>query len=325
MTEQAEQLKDKYFPVLDHGFVALKDWMGGDAAIAEAARNSYGFGTKRMSDDLGLIRYLLSHRHTTPFEMVELKFHMKLPIFVARQLVRHRTASLNEYSGRYSLMPMLFYTPPPEQLALQSTTNKQGRSEAVARQLYEATERRWSELRQDSAYLYEDLVNEGIARELARIDLPLSVYTEWYWKMDLHNLFHFLGLRCDPHAQWEARQYGNVMAGLVKAVAPIAFDAWLDYVMSAVTLSWGEVLCLRSELLGLHKSQPHEQVLARWEQYGLSKRESKEFLAKLAYLQAPRRDFGHFDLDLSKAKPGSYFYDEAQAAVPQADRPKADP
>jgi len=324
MTEQAEQLKDKYFPVLDHGFVALKDCMGNDAAIAEAARCSYGFGTKRMSDDLGLIRYLLSHRHTTPLEMVELKFHMKLPIFVARQLVRHRTASLNEYSGRYSLMPMLFYTPPPEQLALQSTTNKQGRSEAVARQLYEATERRWSELRQDSAYLYEDLVNEGIARELARIDLPLSTYTEWYWKVDLHNLFHFLGLRCDPHAQWEAQQYGNVMAGMAKAVAPIAFDAWLDYVMSAVRLSWGEILCLRQELRTDMKWASVEDQEAHWLGAGLTRREMAEFRQKLDYLRDPVRDFRRFNLDLSRAKPGSYFYDEAQAAVPQVDKPKAD-
>lgn len=319
MTEQAEEIRDLYFPVLDHGFVALKDWMGDDPAIVEAARCSYGFGTKGLSNDRGLIRYLIGHRHTTPFEMVELKFHMKLPIFVARQLVRHRTASLNEYSGRYSLMPMLFYTPPPEQLALQSSSNKQGRSEAVAQQLYEATERRWSELRKDSSDCYEDLVKEGIARELARIDLPLSVYTEWYWKVDLHNLFHFLSLRCDPHAQWEARQYANVMAGMVNMVAPTAFEAWIDYVMSSVRLSWNEILCMRTELQGLKWANQEEQEKA-WTGAGLSKREIVEFRHKLDYLRDPKRDFSHLSLDVSKAKPGSFFYDEAQAAVPKVDQ-----
>src|SRR5690349_19446800 len=198
----AEELLGLYFPVLDHGFVALVDYMGTDACIERAARVSYGYGTRQVSKTRGLLRYLRRQLHTTPSEMVELKFHCSMPMFVARQWIRHRTANVNEYSGRYSLMPMLFYTPSEEQLQTQSRVNNQGRSgEPVPVEQYREALRRWEEIRSASRSTYEWLTGEEIARELARIDLPLSTYTQWYWKVDLHNLLHFLKLRVDAHAQ----------------------------------------------------------------------------------------------------------------------------
>ncbi len=226
----AEEILGGYFPVLDHGFVALVDYMGDDASVERAARVSYGHGTRRVSRTRGLLRYLRRHLHTTPSEMVELNFHCAMPIFVARQWVRHRTASVNEYSGRYSLMPLLFYSPRREHFALQSESGNQGRAvEAAGAELHAEAVRRWEGARARVAADYGWLAGENVARELARIDLPLSTYTQWYWKIDLHNLLHFLTLRVDPHAQWEIREYGRVIAGMVKRVAPLSYEAWMDY------------------------------------------------------------------------------------------------
>src|SRR5689334_5700180 len=195
----AEEILGLYFPVLDHGFVSLVDYMGTDECIERAARVSYGYGTRKKSQTRGLLRYLRRHKHTTPSEMVELKFHCSMPMFVARQWIRHRTANVNEYSGRYSLMPMLFYTPPAEQLQKQSKKNNQGRSgQAVDQELYAEAMEHLTRVRDASRAAYEWMTGEDIARELARIDLPLSTYTQWYWKIDLHNLLHFLTLRVIP-------------------------------------------------------------------------------------------------------------------------------
>jgi thymidylate synthase (FAD) len=202
--QAAEELLGLYFPVLDHGFVSLVDYMGGDGAIEQAARVAYGQGTRQTTQTRGLIRYLYRHAHTSPLEMTEVKLHCAMPIFVARQWIRHRTANVNEMSGRYSLMPMQFYTPPSAQLRPQSKTNKQGReAEAVDEGLRDIAFQKWKEQRQDAVANYEWLTQNDFARELARIDLPLSTYTQWYWKIDLHNLLHFLTLRVDAHAQWE--------------------------------------------------------------------------------------------------------------------------
>ncbi len=219
-------------PVLDHGFVRVIDYMGDDAAIVQAARVSYGRGTRKLSEDQGLINYLMRHRHTTPFEMCEIKYHVKLPIFVARQWIRHRTANVNEYSARYSILDKEFYIPAPEHLAVQATTNRQGRGAALKG---EAAQRVLDLLRRDAenAYAgYTELLNEdasgspidpaqpGLARELARINLSLGFYTQWYWKTDLHNLMHFLSLRADPHAQYEIRAYAEVDAGDARPLGP---------------------------------------------------------------------------------------------------------
>ncbi|TAF14181.1 MAG: FAD-dependent thymidylate synthase, partial [Alphaproteobacteria bacterium] len=217
VSEGMEELLYTMHPVLDHGFVRVVDYMGNDAAIVQAARVSYGKGTKKMREDEGLIRYLLRHRHTTPFEMCEVKFHIKLPIFIARQWIRHRTANVNEYSGRYSVMDKDFYLPAREHLAAQSASNRQGRGDIL--EGLEA-DHALELLRSDSerAYAhYEELLNsreggeiihpdkQGLARELARMNLPVNYYTQWYWKIDLHNLMHFLALRVDSHAQYEIR------------------------------------------------------------------------------------------------------------------------
>jgi len=223
----AEELLDKEIKVLDHGFIRLVDYMGGDARIVQAARVSYGTGTKTIREDAGLIDYLLRHEHTSPFEHVIFEFHCKMPIFVARQWIRHRTARLNEISGRYSVMKDEFYLPPRDQISYQSKNNKQGRSpEEVPAELQEKV---LEILKRDQESLYqsyEEMLNDGIARELARINLPLSLYTEWYWQMDLKNLFHFLKLRMDSHAQWEIQEYARAIARVVKAVCPNAYDSF---------------------------------------------------------------------------------------------------
>ena len=243
----AEEILGLYFPVLDHGFVSLVDYMGTDECIERAARVSYGYGTRKQSQTRGLLRYLRRHAHTTPSEMVELKFHCCMPMFVARQWIRHRTANVNEYSGRYSLMPMLFYTPPAEQLQKQSRRNNQGRSgEAVDTAQYDAALERWNRVREASRGAYEWMTGEDIARELARIDLPLSTYTQWYWKIDLHNLLHFLTLRVDTHAQWEIQEFGKVMAGMLKRVAPLSYEAWIDYDVCGTKMSRMELSALRT-------------------------------------------------------------------------------
>jgi thymidylate synthase (FAD) len=284
----AEDILGEAFPVLDHGFIRLVDYMGGDDSIVQAARVSYGAGTKKIQQDRGLIRYLMRHRHTTPFEMVELKFHAKMPIFVARQWVRHRTANINEYSARYSILDKEFYIPEPSALSVQSKTNKQGRAESIpdkeANAIIELLK-----LDANTAYdhyehlLNEDLDNPGqpkdpdrsmLTRELARMDLPINFYTQWYWKIDLHNLFHFLGLRMDPHAQHEIREYADKMADITQKVAPIAYGAFADYVLDSQRLSGLDVRAIRKIT---RENQDPENVA---DEIFFNKRERAEFLAK---------------------------------------------
>jgi thymidylate synthase (FAD) len=238
----AEALLDPRLDVLDHGFVRLVDYLGGDARIVQAARVSYGEGTKTAREDRALIDYLLRNRHTSPFEQVILTFHVKMPIFVARQWIRHRTARVNEISGRYSVMADDFYLPRPFEVRFQSAHDKQGSAadevpealrERVIAILREGQRRTYGE--------YEQLLEDGIARELARVNLPLSLYTELYWQIDLNNLFHFLRLRLDWHAQYEIRAYGDAIGRCVRAVAPLAFEAFEDHVLNARTLSGSEL------------------------------------------------------------------------------------
>lgn len=250
------------FPVLDHGFVRVVDYMGNDAAIVQAARVSYGKGTKMVNEDKGLINYLMRHRHSTPFEMCEIKFHVKLPIFVARQWIRHRTANVNEYSARYSVMDKEFYIPNPAHLAAQSTTNRQGRDQVLEG---DQAARVLDLLRDDAvrAYQhYEHMLNEdregnvldpslpGLARELARMNLPVNFYTQWYWKIDLHNLMHFLSLRADSHAQYEIRAYADVMLEILKQWLPITYEAFVDYRMGAASLSAKSLKVIKALLKG---------------------------------------------------------------------------
>ncbi|MBI88776.1 MAG: thymidylate synthase (FAD) [Candidatus Marinimicrobia bacterium] len=222
---------------LDKGFVRLVDAMGGDNAIVQAARVSYGKGTAKVSQDRGLIRYLMRHRHTTPFEMVEFKFHCKMPIFVARQWVRHRTANINEYSLRYSEARDEFYFPDPENIQFQSSLNKQGRLGQVSESLKSKVTDYFKEISDRSFELYSELNEAGVARELARAILPVNLYTEWYWKNDLHNLLHFIGLRSDSHAQYEIRVFSDAMAKSVKKIAPFAWEAYQDYVVRGLRFS----------------------------------------------------------------------------------------
>lgn len=282
-----EALLFQPIPVLDHGFVRVIDYMGDDGAIVQAARVSYGRGTRRVSEDAGLIRYLMRHRHSTPFEMCEIKYHVKLPIFVARQWIRHRTASVNEYSARYSVLDREFYIPAPEHLAAQATDNRQGRGALLEGD--EAAEV-LDLLRADAARCYDDylhMLNEdadggvrdptrrGLARELARMNLTLNTYTQWYWKIDLHNLLHFLVLRADPHAQYEIRAYAEAMLETLRAWLPATFEAFRDYRLGAATLSAPMLAVLRRMLAG-------ETVVA--EGSGLSRRE----WAELTVLLEPR-------------------------------------
>jgi thymidylate synthase (FAD) len=256
--------------VHEHGLVALLDVMprfapvgkNADFAIVQAARVSYGHGTKQVNEDRGLIRYLARHRHTTPFEMVEFKFHHVMPIFVARQWIRHRTANVNEYSARYSVVKDRFYRPSLESLRQQSTTNRQGGDEQVdsltADEFYrylDAVEAHYAD--------YQKMLDEGVARELARIGLPLNVYTEWYWKIDLHNLLHFLSLRMDPHAQQEIRDFANAMFALIQPIVPIAAEAFLDYNFHALRLSRLEIEALRT---GQPLATDNKRELAEWEE-----------------------------------------------------------
>ena len=274
-----EDLIGKEIKCLDHGFVRLVDVMGDDSSIVQAARVSYGSGTKTVREDRGLIRYLMRHWHTTPFEMVEFKFHIKLPIFIARQWIRHRTANVNEYSGRYSIMKDDFYVPELEQIRPQSENNKQGRSEEAfepekAKQIQDSI----SKVQEDLYGEYESLLEDNFARELARINLPLSNYTEWYWKIDLHNLFHFLRLRIDSHAQYEIRVFGEAMAGIVKQIVPHAWEAFEDYRLNAANFSKPELNALR-ELLNGKKLED-----LNLDELKLSKREYRELESKLSSL-----------------------------------------
>ena len=323
----AEEILGGYFPVLDHGFVALVDYMGTDADIERAARVSYGAGTRRVSQTRGLVRYLQRHAHTTPAEMVEFKFHCAMPIFVARQWIRHRTASVNELSARYSLLPLLFYTPAPENFARQSQVNNQGRqAQPAPAQLHADARARWERLRREAADAYGWLLAEDVARELARIDLPLSTYTQWYWKIDLHNLLHFLTLRVDAHAQWEIRAYGEVMAGMLQRVAPLAFEAWLDYDVLGARLSHAErlavarLLCADPESGGL-ATRPNADSLRQEDlrAIGLSPREARELAAKLTPPQRP-----DFSLNLAAMRSAEEMEERMRQAVP-APRDANDP
>ena len=242
------QIPDNAIKCLDKGFVRLVDSMGGDDAIVQAARVSYGKGTSKVSQDRGLIRYLMRHRHTTPFEMVEFKFHCKMPIFVARQWVRHRTANINEYSLRYSQARDEFYYPDPEHIQFQSALNKQGRMGEVPAELKQKVQDYFKEISERSFAIYSELNEAGIARELARSVLPVNLYTEWYWKNDLHNLLHFIGLRSDSHAQYEIRVFSDAMDQSVKAVAPFAWEAYQDYVVKGMRFSRIEQSLLEKNL-----------------------------------------------------------------------------
>ncbi|MCX7372113.1 MAG: FAD-dependent thymidylate synthase [Alphaproteobacteria bacterium] len=268
-------------PVLDHGFVRVIDYMGDDAAVVQSARVSYGRGTKAANEDRGLIRYLMRHRHSTPFEMCEIKYHIKLPIFIARQWIRHRTANVNEYSARYSVLDREFYIPAPDKLAAQSSMNRQGRGDVLQG---EEAARVLRLLRDDATRCYDhyiDMLNEdeqgapldaersGLARELARMNLTLNTYTQWYWKIDLHNLLHFLSLRADAHAQYEIRIYAEAMLETVKAWVPLSYEAFADYRMGAVTMSAQMMAIIKRMLAGEDVQQPDS---------GLSKREWRELM-----------------------------------------------
>jgi thymidylate synthase (FAD) len=279
-----EALLFEAMPVLDHGFVRVIDYMGDDAAVVQAARVSYGRGTRKVSEDAGLIRYLMRHRHSTPFEMCEIKYHVKLPIFVARQWIRHRTANVNEYSARYSILDREFYIPAPEHLAAQSQANRQGRGEVLTGA--EAAEV-LALLRSDAETCYahyHSMLNEsddgepldpgkqGLARELARMNLTLNTYTQWYWKTDLHNLLHFLSLRADAHAQYEIRAYAEAMLAMLDAWVPLTAAAFRDYRLGAVTVSAPMLAVLKRMLAGEAVAQPGS---------GLSRREWAEMMAAL--------------------------------------------
>ena len=258
--------------VLDHGFVRVIDYMGDDAAICQAARVSYGKGTRSIQNDEGLIRYLMRHWHSTPFEMCEVKLHVKLPVFVARQWIRHRTANVNEYSARYSILDREFYIPAADDLAAQSVVNNQGRGEVLTGS---EAQRVLDYLREDSmrAYdHYEEMISQenqqGLARELARMNLPANIYTQWYWKVDLHNLFHFLRLRADSHAQFEIRVYAETMCEIVKDWVPAAYGAFEDYRLGGAQLSAKGLDCVKRMLAGERVTQ---------ESSGMSKGEWREF------------------------------------------------
>jgi thymidylate synthase (FAD) len=301
-TEQAKEIKDQQFqenktkrvtapelekilyeaiPILDHGFIRVVDYMGDDTSIVQAARVSYGKGTKKVSTDAGLIKYLMRHWHSTPFEMCEIKYHVKLPIFIARQWIRHRTANVNEYSARYSILDKEFYLPAPENLAAQSKINRQGRGEILeGEQAKKVLELLKSDAEQTYSN-YEMMLNErydgsviddkevGLARELARMNLTLNTYTQWYWKTDLLNLMNFLRLRADHHAQFEIRAYADAMLDTVKRWVPITYEAFLDYRVGGTEVSAKGKSVIQNLIKG-------EQVSA--EQSGLSKREWNELM-----------------------------------------------
>ncbi|MBN9343497.1 MAG: FAD-dependent thymidylate synthase [Caedibacter sp. 38-128] len=285
-----EEILYQPFPVLDHGFVRVIDYMGDDTAIVQSARVSYGKGTKQIQQDKGLINYLMRHRHSTPFEMCEIKYHIKLPIFVARQWIRHRTANVNEYSARYSILGKEYYIPRAEDLSTQSITNRQGRGSSMSP---EEAAKILNLLRKDAELVYEhyeDMLNQdqegnildpnrsGLTRELARMNLTLNYYTEWYWKIDLHNLLHFTSLRGDPHAQYEIRAYVNVLLDTIKKWVPFAHDAFVEYRLEGAHISRTGRLILKRLLQGEKVTQLTS---------GLSQREWKEFIAlfDLHYLE----------------------------------------
>jgi thymidylate synthase (FAD) len=279
-----EEILYDAIPVLDHGFVRVIDYMGDDAAVVQAARVSYGKGTKKVNEDRGLIQYLMRHRHTTPFEMCEIKYHVKLPIFVARQWIRHRTANVNEYSARYSILDNEFYLPAPDQLAAQSRSNRQGRGDvltgneavrvlALLREEAERAYRGYAEmLNEDEAGAVIDPERQGLARELARMNLSLNFYTQWYWKTDLHNLLNFLSLRADAHAQYEIRVYADAMMETLERWVPMTAEAFGQYRMGGAHISERGLGVVKRMLAGESVSQAES---------GMSKREWTELMAVL--------------------------------------------
>ena len=285
---ELEKILYEAMPVLDHGFVRVVDYMGDDTSIVQSARVSYGKGTKKVSTDSGLIKYLMRHRHSTPFEMCEIKYHIKLPIFIARQWIRHRTANVNEYSARYSIMDKEFYVPSKENLAAQSTNNRQGRgalingtqADNILKILKEDAERNYQH--------YEEMLNEkydgtiiddkkqGLSRELARMNLTLNSYTQWYWKTDLLNLLNFLALRADSHAQFEIREYADVMMNTVKKWVPISYDAFVDYRVGGMELSAKGKIVIQKMIKG---------EKCDIDSSGLSKREWNELMNSFGFKQ----------------------------------------
>jgi thymidylate synthase (FAD) len=279
-----EEILFQPLPVLDRGFLRVVDYMGDDGAVVQAARVSYGKGTRKVSEDRGLIHYLMRHRHSTPFEMCEIKLHVKLPIFVARQWIRHRTANVNEYSARYSILDNEFYLPAPEHLAAQSKANRQGRGEVLTGREAERVLRLLREDAEQAYAHYSEMLNEredgtpieanrtGLARELARMNLSLAFYTQWYWKIDLHNLLHFLSLRADDHAQYEIRAYAETMLDIVKRWVPLTYEAFEQHKLGAVALSAGALAVVKRLLAGEAVTQAAS---------GLGKREWAELMAAL--------------------------------------------
>ncbi|WCR57880.1 FAD-dependent thymidylate synthase [Wolbachia endosymbiont of Ctenocephalides felis wCfeJ] len=270
--KEIDEILYEQHKVLDHGFIRVVDYMGSDSAIVQAARVSYGKGTKQISQDEALIKYLMRHHHTTPFEMCEIKFHVKLPIFVARQWIRHRTANVNEYSARYSILDHEFYIPRPEQVAKQSDSNKQGSGEAfdsyTSKEIIDS-------LTNDSNSVYshyEKFVEQGLAREIARTNLTLNYYTQFYWKVDLHNLLHFLKLRADKHAQYEIRVYAEVMLDIIKKWVPIAYSAFVEYCLKSVCISRTGLEVVRRLIKGENVTR---------EESGIGKREWNELMFTL--------------------------------------------
>lgn len=260
----AEEILDKEFQVLDKGFVRMVDYYGSDSRIVQAARVSYGEGTKTVSQDGALIDYLLRHQHTSPFEQVVFTFHLKMPIFVARQWVRHRMGRMNEVSGRYSIMKDEFYVPENSCISKQSTNNKQGRGEVFEEQQAKEFQAEFIEGQQKAYEVYKGMVEKGIAREIARINLPLALYTEFYWQMDLHNLFHFLKLRLDSHAQYEIRLYAEKILEIIKTVCPMAVSSFENTMEKAVSFNGEEMEALRKILGGEENPIQDEKKLKRF-------------------------------------------------------------
>jgi thymidylate synthase (FAD) len=285
---ELEKVLYEAMPVLDHGFVRVVDYMGDDTSIVQSARVSYGKGTKKVSTDSGLIKYLMRHRHSTPFEMCEIKYHIKLPIFIARQWIRHRTANVNEYSARYSIMDKEFYVPERENLAAQSTNNRQGRGELINGKQADNILKILKEDAERNYQHYEEMLNEkydgsiiddkkqGLARELARMNLTLNSYTQWYWKTDLLNLLNFLALRADSHAQFEIREYADVMLNTVKKWVPTTYDAFIDYRVGGMELSAKGKIVIQKMIKG---------EKCDMESSGLSKREWNELMDSFGFTQ----------------------------------------
>jgi thymidylate synthase (FAD) len=286
---EADRLIGVKHPVLGHGYVVLVDYMGNDAAIVQAARVSYGMGTKTVRDDRGLIRYLMRHRHTTPFEMVEFKFLVRLPIYVARQVIRHRTASVNEHSARYSIIADEYDVPGRGGIFLQSKTNRQGRGDPAPAELDERFRADLDRLCREAYGIYSKALADGVARETARMVLPVAYYTEWYWKINLHNLLHFLSLRLDPHAQAETRLFAAEMAKIARTVCPIAYEAFEEFTLESLALSRREQRAVHGLLDGATPEAACQAAglpLARDDGRPMSTGEGVEFLEKLTRLRA---------------------------------------